>query len=836
MAPASCQVWPFFALAILVGALAGGRGTVAADLSTPPRVAGFERFSRPLITGENDEAGAVEAGLLLLGELGCVNCHASSDAMAPHLHGKAGPVLDTVGQRLRPEWLAAYLENPRQVHSATTMPDVLGGLPEAERRERVEAIGSLLRATGEFVDEAPDRFADAKPAAGAKLFAQSGCATCHLARGTDNAELLPERLPLVDLPSKWSPRALDEFLKDPFAVRPAGRMPATTLNDRDRRHVVAYLLEQADDDAAAASATEGSPEPSAETTDQLLAAGRMHFAASGCANCHQLAVGKDSSPIVSAIATGSLATLRPEAGCLAESPPPGLPRYDLDAVQRNALLAAVSWLQSAAAAAAPAREQSIDRLLTALNCYACHSRAEPGQPGKGGVLPAVVMLDEDDEPLLKEPGRDELFTGKQQELGDEGRLPPTLTGAGDKLRPAFITEVLLQGGRDRGETLRTLMPKWHKPTVDALARLLAEDPKTPVAISTLSGHPEAEVIEQGRHLVGAKALGCIKCHAFGGERGQSLGLIDMTRMPKRLRHEWFLAYVEDPQRFRPGTRMPAAWPGGKSFFPDLLDGTAAGQIEAVWRYVATAKPRPPVGAGKNPIELVPTDRPIIYRNFIEGAGPRAIAVGYPEGVHLAWDADKLRLARLWRGGFIDAGRHWSGRGQGFQPPLGSGLISPDSATPLAAFASESEIGTAAWPEGSNRNAGGPVAGLRFRGYSLDAAGRPSFRWEWLGRQVVEAYEPLTSADGESKPTPIGLRRRLTIEGEPLPAAAFRLASGKSIEAEADGWYRVDGYWRVRAAKPQQRPPVRYEAEGRVELRLPLTVINNRIEIEEELRW
>ena len=835
MTPLPCRQWPLLALALFVGVLPGGRDAAAAGLSEPPRVAGFERFSRPRLADDNTETDAVEAGLLLLGELGCVNCHAPSDAMAPHLHAKPGPVLDTVGQRLQPAWLAAYLENPRRVHAGTTMPDVLGGLPEAERQARVEAIGSLLRATGEFVDQAPDRFADAKADAGAKLFAQSGCATCHLARGTDNAELLSERLPLVHLAAKWSPRALDEFLKAPFAVRPAGRMPATTLSDRDRRHVVAYLLEQANDDAAAAPATEGSPEPSAETTDQLLAAGRTHFAASGCANCHQLAVGKDSPPIASTLAAGPLATLRPQAGCLAESPSPGLPRYDLDAVQRNALLAAISWLQSAAAVA-PAREQSIDRLLTALNCYACHSRAEPGQPGKGGVLPAVVMLDEDDEPLLKEPARDELFTGKQPELGDEGRLPPTLTGVGDKLRPAFITEVLLQGGRDRGETLRTLMPKWHKPTVDALARLLAEDPKTPVAISTLSGHPDAEVIEQGRHLVGAKALGCIKCHAFGGEKGQSLGLIDMTRMPKRLRHEWFLAYVEDPQRFRPGTRMPAAWPGGKSFFPDLLDGTAAGQIEAVWRYVATAKPRPPVGAGKNPIELVPTDRPIIYRNFIEGAGPRAIAVGYPEGVHLAWDADKLRLALLWRGGFIDAGRHWSGRGQGFQPPLGSGLISPDSATPLAAFASESEIATAAWPEGSNRNAGGPVAGFRFSGYSLDAAGRPSFRWEWLGRQVVEAYEPLATADDSGTLTPVGLRRRLTIDGEPLPAAAFRLASGKSIEAEADGWYRVDGYWRVRAASPQQPRPVRYEADGRVELRLPLSVVNDRIEIEEELRW
>ena len=53
----------------------------------------------------------------------------------------------------------------------------------------------------------------------------------------------------------------------------------------------------------------------------------------------------------------------------------------------------------------------------------------------------------------------------------------------------------------------------------------------------------------------------------------------MTRFPQRLRHEWYLAYVEDPQRFRPGTRMPASWPMGASFYPDILDGTAAGQIE-----------------------------------------------------------------------------------------------------------------------------------------------------------------------------------------------------------------------------------------------------------------
>lgn len=833
-----CRVGSLVAFAVLVAAVFGRRVATASELYEPPRVAGFERFGRTLVSADPTGSSAIEAGLLLLGELGCVNCHTPSDPLGQHLHPKTGPVLDAVGERLRPAWIAAYLENPRQVHSGTTMPDMLGGLPEAERRERAVAIGHLLSATAEFFDKPPDWFGDAKREAGAQLFAESGCATCHVADRLAAAEPLPDRLPLGDLAVKWSPAALDAFLKDPFAVRPASRMPATTLSDRDRQHVVAYLLEQTDDaDADTVAASAGRPLEVSAAADDLLAAGRTHFAARGCANCHQLAVGNDPQPIASTLAAQPLAAVRPApTGCLAESPPAGLPRYDLDAAQRGTLLAAIGWLQSAGATRTPSREQSIDRLLMALNCYACHSRAEPGQPGKGGVLPTVPLVNEDDEPVLKEPARDALFTGKQKELGDEGRLPPTLTEVGDKLNPAFITEVLVQGGRDRGETLRTLMPKWHKPTVNALAELLTADPKTLQPIPALAGHPEAEVIERGRHLVGAKALGCIKCHAFGGEKGQSLGLIDMARMPKRLRHEWFLAYVENPQRFRPGTRMPASWPNGKSFFPDLLDGTAAGQIEAVWRYVAAAKPRPPIGAGKNPIELVPADRPIIYRNFVEGAGPRAIAVGYPEKVHLAWDADQLRLALVWRGGFIDAGRHWSGRGQGFQPPLGTGLFTPDPVTPLASFASESDLATAAWPPGSDRNADGPVAGYRFRGYRLDGAGRPTFRWQWQGRAVEETYEPLTTAGAAGEPSPFGLRRRLTIQGGPLPAAAFRLARGKSIEPEADGWYRVDGYWRVRVQQPRVAQPITCESAGQSELRLPLNFTDDPLEIEEELAW
>ena len=61
----------------------------------------------------------------------------------------------------------------------------------------------------------------------------------------------------------------------------------------------------------------------------------------------------------------------------------------------------------------------------------------------------------------------------------------------------------------------------------------------------------------------------------------------------------------------------------------------------------------------------PEGEATLYRNFIDGVGPRAIGVGYHEGVNLAFDANNMRLAMIWHGEFIDGARHWIARGQGF---------------------------------------------------------------------------------------------------------------------------------------------------------------------------
>ena len=76
----------------------------------------------------------------------------------------------------------------------------------------------------------------------------------------------------------------------------------------------------------------------------------------------------------------------------------------------------------------------------------------------------------------------------------------------------------------------------------------------------------------------------------------------MTAMTRRLRPEWFHSYVRDPLAFRPGTRMPSAWPKtGKSFLPAIYGGDSDKQIAAVWTYLLDGdKAAPPYGVGGQP--------------------------------------------------------------------------------------------------------------------------------------------------------------------------------------------------------------------------------------------
>lgn len=161
------------------------------------------------------------------------------------------------------------------------------------------------------------------------------------------------------------------------------------------------------------------------------------------------------------------------------------------------------------------------------------------------------------------------------------------------------------------------------------------------------------------------------------------------------------------------------------------------------------------------------NRPVIYRNFIQGTTARGIGVGFPGAVNLAYSADNLTMELLWGGAFIDAGHHWTDRGVGYEPPAGEKVFALGK-TKAFAFNSESSAG---WPANTQLS-------TRFRGYQLSPQGNPTFLVDAGGLRVFDAYESVTS------PAP-ALLRTLRTEGKAPQTVSLLLYQGAVTAPQPD---------------------------------------------------
>ncbi len=174
--------------------------------------------------------------------------------------------------------------------------------------------------------------------------------------------------------------------------------------------------------------------------------------------------------------------------------------------------------------------------------------------------------------------------------------------------------------------------------------------------------------------------------------------------------------------------------------------------------------------------LEPKEAPVIYRNFIAGAGNRSIGVGLPGGFNFAWSAETMNVALAWRGAFMDAARHWKNRGGGHQAPAGFDVVRPAELTPPLAVLDAPE---AAWPSFVPDQ---PLEGYVWKGYDLDAKGLPTFHYTWKGVEVDDRLE--AKGDFKSGGT---LVRTLTLKGN-IPAQAYLLLSQKGkLNASGKGF-------------------------------------------------
>ncbi len=193
-------------------------------------------------------------GASLYGESFCASCHATQNAAGNLVGGNIGPELTRIGSKVKPEWLQAWLKDPRNYDAHTQMPHyrwtdqeltLLAGYVASKTDSDFPANVHLDAAT-------PQQIAHGKA-----LVTEYGCAVCHQIRGVAKPENFAPELsrigskPLAQLVfvagmPKTLPDYVDGKIRHPRAFGAGLRMPQYTFTAQQVDALTTALLSLTD--------------------------------------------------------------------------------------------------------------------------------------------------------------------------------------------------------------------------------------------------------------------------------------------------------------------------------------------------------------------------------------------------------------------------------------------------------------------------------------------------------------------------------------------------------------------------------------------------------------
>jgi cytochrome c2 len=471
------------------------------------------------------DAPRLDEGRALIVQSGCFSCHEipGFDGLTFH-----GPALDSLGFKVRPEWLRVWLKDPKSYLERSKMgnfrlsDDDIGGL---------QAFLLSQRATP-ALDSTTIDWRKADTANGRALFGELRCVSCHAINGRGGT-MGPE---LTRIGDKVRRDWLFSFLKDPHRVQPDTAMLQYRLTDDQLRDLSAFLL-----DEYRSGDTGPEPPPVAYQDARAIAAGRAVFERRGCTSCHRLGSMKDAGRIGPSLAgiedrnpdelvfgaanvrhtTDNyiyLKVLRPEA----LSQPSMMPTFafaPIDAAKIALALASIrktdlpsSFVRNRPTPPAFRPAGPFGELVTRYRCLSCHSIG-----GFGGNL-STVPLDR----------------------------------IGSQLRHDYVAKYLLNPGAVR-VSVEARMPVFHM--LPGEATTIADYMSTVLLDDVLDRYDAtftAAETRRGEELYAQ--LGCAACHQMGTAGGY-VGP-ELSQTGNRLKPGWIAAWLTSPNTYKPGTVQP----------------------------------------------------------------------------------------------------------------------------------------------------------------------------------------------------------------------------------------------------------------------------------------
>ena len=502
----------------------------------------------PLSLSHNVNAAPLRAqrrlreGRELVAQRRCLKCHTGEVKGMPELELDA-PSLAEAGARLNPDWVAKWIQNPRELRPEATMPKLAGIQPQ-DAADMAAYLATLGKP-----DADPAASADAAKLGG-HLFVEMRCIGCHTLPDKDPA---PDRIPFGFVKAKWRPAALKKFLLGPEKHYAWIEMPNFHLKDEEADRLAAFLVSRPGK-SVEASGLKGDP-----------ARGKQQVETRGCASCHKIA----ETNAFKTIAFKDLKADKWAGGCKGAD-------FGLAPAQVDAIVAFASTDRSSLTR--EALPEFAERQFLGLRCFACHRRDD-----RLDAWSDVASETRGLEPPKKE---------------DEGEFAviqaaepwfPSLTWIGEKLKPewavAFLKGEIAERPRPFLKNLR--MPAFPA-RAEGLIHGLSLEHGFP-ARSAPEAAPNKEMSEFGRKLSGPSGgLDCLSCHAIGPK-----GATKVFEAPApnfklsraRLRKEYYDRWVREPLRLEPGTKMPQFIKDGRTQLTEILDGDGVKQADALWNFL-----------------------------------------------------------------------------------------------------------------------------------------------------------------------------------------------------------------------------------------------------------
>ena len=566
------------------------------------RVKGADRYNR---------------GLDMVEKAGCFGCHKIAGYEQQR---KVGPDLRHIASKVSKDWAYRWVEDPRAYRPTTWMPkffNLSNSSSESDQaRNKVEIAGivSYLFDKSEAHPPTMSRAPSGDAARGKQLVSEKGCLGCHrigekaTTRGTFGRDFGPA---LDRVGDKVTAEWLFDWVRDPKRYFPETNMPDLRLTDSEAADVVAYLM----------SLRGGAPEPAPavdhalldSVTEEYLRAkltsvqakqklstmseqekktflGEKLVARYGCFGCHMIKGFEDALPIgVELSNEGTKMITRLDFGFapIAHTKPawfyqklkdprifdmgkvkapqeklkmPDFGFSDEDADTMVTLILSMQkdvqpmeshhLLDERKAAVEAGR-----RIIQDKNCRGCHLIE-----GEGGAIRETIQ--------------------------DQAYWPPNLFGEGEKVQSGWLFDFVRDPSPIR-PWLKVKMPTFGFDDAHATSVVkyfASADKATYPFQGEPSTAPPADVLALGKKTF--VEFKCISCHTVGAPPpGLSVADLapDMTQARDRLRHDWIVKWLKDPQKQMPGTRMPGFfYSDDQPLYPD-----SEARMQSVKEYLLT---------------------------------------------------------------------------------------------------------------------------------------------------------------------------------------------------------------------------------------------------------